>query len=93
MAARDLFMQDSLNRELLLNVEYRVGTMEYVSVLLGDVKDDVVKGLISDGLLTVENRKERRLQKMIKDYKATEESAKHSRVSLSNCFSFTVLLE
>lgn len=39
--------------------------MPYVTLLDASTKEDVVKGLISDGLLMVENRREKRLQKLV----------------------------
>ncbi|KAG1653353.1 Nuclease domain-containing protein 1 [Nymphon striatum] len=81
-AARNLFMDDCLNQELLLNVEYRVGSLEYVSVFRSDNKEDIGKGIIADGLATVENRKERRLQKIMKEYRSAEENAKMSRLNI-----------
>lgn len=61
----DALQQDSIDRTLLLNVEYTIGSLPHVTLLDASTKEDVVKCLISDGLLMVENRREKRLQKLV----------------------------
>jgi len=76
------FSEDTMNKTCLINTEYRVGGLEFVSVLLSDSKEDVVKGLVADGLLHAEKRKEKRLQKIVKSYWAAQESAKKAHLNL-----------
>jgi len=76
------FSEDTINKTCLINTEYRVGGLEFVSVLLQDTKDDVIKGLVSDGLLHAEKRKEKRLQKLVKSYWNAQESAKKAHLNL-----------
>ena len=84
--AEEKFYQDTLNKELQLNVEYRVGNIEAVTLLYKDSKEDVGQSLISEGLVTVQKRKEKRLAKIISDYLRSQEKAKKAHVSDFWCF-------
>ncbi|XP_013789332.1 staphylococcal nuclease domain-containing protein 1-like, partial [Limulus polyphemus] len=79
---RNALIQDTDNRVLLLNSEYRVGGIEYVTLYTSEEKQDILKNLISEGLLMVESRKEKRLQKVITEYKNSEETARRQRLNL-----------
>ena len=81
--AEEKFYQDTLNKELQLNVEYRSGNVEAVTLLYKDSKDDVGQSLVSEGLVTVEKRKEKRLAKLVGDYSRSQEKAKKAHVRLS----------
>ncbi|XP_013400394.1 staphylococcal nuclease domain-containing protein 1 [Lingula anatina] len=87
--ASDALYNDILNKQMLLNVEYRGQGFDYVSLAYTDNKDDVALGLISEGLLIVEGRREKRLQKLLDDYKKAQEKAKASRVNLWRYGDFT----
>jgi staphylococcal nuclease domain-containing protein 1 len=78
--AVDNFYSDVMNKTLLLNVEYRVGSQEYVSLLFSDNKEDVVQGLVSEGFLLAEKRRERRLGKLVDAYMKAQDKAKKARV-------------
>ena len=67
---------------MLLNTEYRQGTVECVTLQYTDTKDDVGESLIAAGLLTIENRKEKRLAKVVASYLKAQNKAKASRVSI-----------
>lgn len=67
-ASREL-SQDTLNRNLLLNVEYRINGFPHVTLTDAGTNLDVVKGLVSDGLLLVEKRREKRLAKLVRKKK------------------------
>ena len=69
-----------INKQLLLNVEFRVAGHEYVSLYDSDTKDDIAKGLITKGLVLVEQRKEKRFAKLISEYAKAQEKAKANRV-------------
>ncbi|XP_058457634.1 staphylococcal nuclease domain-containing protein 1 [Malaya genurostris] len=74
------FAQDTLNKTLQLNVEYRVSGAEHVTLVDPATKSDVGKELIADGFLIAEKgKKDRRLQKLINDYKEAEQSARKNR--------------
>ncbi len=79
--AEEKFYQDTLNKELLLNVEYRAGSVDAVTLLYSDSKEDVGQSLISEGLVTVERRKEKRLAKIVGDYTRSQDKAKQAHVS------------
>jgi hypothetical protein len=52
-------------QELLLNVEYRVGSAEFVSLSLAESKKDIIKALIEDGFLLALPRREARFKQMV----------------------------
>lgn len=71
------FAQDVLNRSLNLNVEYRITGTEYVTLVDPSTKADVGEDLIADGYLIADkNKKDRRLTKLIADYKEAEQKAR-----------------
>jgi len=76
------FAQDVLNRDLLLNVEYKVNGFPFVTLTDPDTKSDIGKGLVSDGILLVEKRREKRLNKLVEDYKEAEALAKKNHVGI-----------
>lgn len=80
--AIDALKQDTCEANFLLNVEYRVGGTEYVSLVDEIKKTDVAQTLVKEGLLLVENRKERRLQKLVKDFKTAEAEAKKKHLNI-----------
>lgn len=59
--------QDTLNRNLLLNVEYRVSGFPHATLADESTNQDIVKGLVGDGLLLVEKRRERKLLKLVSE--------------------------
>ena len=73
-----------MNKQLLLNVEFRVAGQEYVSLYDPDSKDDIAKGLITQGLVLAEPRKEKRFAKLITEYAKAQEKAKANRVSVTD---------
>ena len=42
--------------------------------------DDIGKSLVTDGLVTVEKRKEKRLQKLLEEYNRAQDGARKARV-------------
>lgn len=80
--AVDALYNDILNKTMLLNIEYRggSGSPDYVSLKHAETDDDVVTALITEGYLTVEARKEKRLAKMVSEYQKAQEEAKRLRV-------------
>lgn len=76
--------------QILLNVEYEAEGVKRASILNASNKEDVAKGLISEGFLLVDkDRKERRLQKLVQEYKKGQESAKSNRLNLWRYGDFT----
>ena len=73
--------EDLLNRELKLNVEYRVGGQEYVTMTDAN-GDDVGKNLILDGLMLAEKKGFRKLAKLVDSYRDAMESAKKNHLNI-----------
>nr|QBI71273.1 ebna2 binding protein P100 [Eurycantha calcarata] len=76
------FASDTMNHTLHLNVEYRVGSVQHVTLVDPGTEEDVVKALIADGLLMCESRREKRLQKLVNEYKAAQDSAKKAHLNM-----------
>lgn len=63
----DCIVRDIQNTQCLLNVEYSGATCPHVTLQFGDTKEDVGLGLVKEGLVMVEVRKEKHLQKMVSE--------------------------
>uniref|UniRef100_A0A7N6AUV8 Staphylococcal nuclease domain-containing protein n=1 Tax=Anabas testudineus TaxID=64144 RepID=A0A7N6AUV8_ANATE len=63
----DCVVRDIQNSQCMLNVEYSGATCPHVTLLFGDTKEDVGLGLVKEGLVMVDVRKEKHLQKMVRD--------------------------
>jgi len=83
--AVDALYNDALNRQMQLNVEYKANGVDYVT-LLDDEEEgkgkDVGLALVTGGYVVVEQRKEKRLAKLMSDYKAAQEKAKKERANI-----------
>ncbi|XP_076287383.1 staphylococcal nuclease domain-containing protein 1 [Lasioglossum baleicum] len=79
--AVEAFKEDVMDKILLMNTEYKITNTNVLAVTLVDstTNEDIAKGLITDGLLLVQNQRDRRLTKLIEEYKKAEEDAEHSR--------------
>lgn len=68
----DLFLkflrEDTTDRKLLLSVEYRVPGSPPAARLLTEDQQDIIKGLIEDGLLIVDAKRERRAPQLVSDF-------------------------
>lgn len=65
--AIQVLKDDVENRPWNLNVEYRQGTVSYATLVDTSNNDgDVAKSLIREGLLLLENRREKKLQKLVR---------------------------
>uniref|UniRef100_A0A671Z425 Staphylococcal nuclease domain-containing protein n=1 Tax=Sparus aurata TaxID=8175 RepID=A0A671Z425_SPAAU len=78
----DCIVKDIQNTQCLLNVEYQGPTCPLVTIQFGDTKDDVGLGLVKEGLVMVDVRKEKHLQKMVTEYLNSQESAKSARLNI-----------
>lgn len=59
--------EDVENRPLDLNIEYRQGNVPYATLVDTSSNDeDIAKTLIRDGHLLLENRREKKLQKLVR---------------------------
>lgn len=68
----DSVVRDIQNKQCLLNVEYSGAVCPHVTLQFADSKDDVGLGLVKEGLVMVDVRKEKHLHKMVSD--------KHTRI-------------
>ncbi|XP_031619564.1 staphylococcal nuclease domain-containing protein 1 [Contarinia nasturtii] len=74
--------QDALNRDLLLNVEYKINGQPFATLSDPTSKADIGKALVADGILLVEKRRERKLAKMVEDYVAAEALARKDHLGV-----------
>uniref|UniRef100_A0A672R169 Staphylococcal nuclease domain-containing protein 1 n=1 Tax=Sinocyclocheilus grahami TaxID=75366 RepID=A0A672R169_SINGR len=72
--AVDSVVRDIQNTQCLLNVEYSGIVCPHVTLQFADSKDDVGLGLVKEGLVMVDVRKEKHLQKMVSDKHAESRS-------------------
>ncbi|CAH1250586.1 staphylococcal nuclease domain-containing protein 1-like [Branchiostoma lanceolatum] len=87
--AQEAFLKDVLNQQLALNVEYKNQGADMVILLTSDKTTDIGLGLVKDGLVMVEARREKRLQKLVNDYKKAQDAAKNARLNLWQYGDFT----
>ncbi|KAF0295232.1 Nuclease domain-containing protein 1 [Amphibalanus amphitrite] len=71
--------EDVLNREVELNIEYRDG-LEYVT--LRAAGQDVAKGLVEEGLLMVDARRDPRVRELVADYQAAQDRARREHKNI-----------
>ncbi|CAH1366960.1 unnamed protein product [Tenebrio molitor] len=76
--------EDTAVSKVLMNVEYRVqGSPPAASLHIDSTPEgDIVKNLITEGFLLVENRKERRQNKLLAAYKEAQEVAKRNHSNI-----------
>lgn len=68
--------EDIRDRTLLLNVEYKVNGLPAATLIDSVTIEDIAKSLILDGWLLVDNCREKRLAKLITEYRAAQTEAK-----------------
>ncbi|KAG9489774.1 hypothetical protein GDO78_005619 [Eleutherodactylus coqui] len=78
----DSVVRDIQNTQCLLNVEHAGAGCPHVTLQFADSKEDVGLGLVKEGLVMVEVRKEKQFQKVIAEYLNAQESAKSARLNL-----------
>ncbi|XP_071943600.1 staphylococcal nuclease domain-containing protein 1-like [Antedon mediterranea] len=71
-----------LDQPFVANTEYRVTGQEFVTLLTSEARNDITKELVSEGLLIVEARREKRLQKLVEEYIKAQDAAKKSHLNL-----------
>ena len=76
-----------MNKACKLNVEYKT-TVDCVTLQYADTNEDIGLELVANGLVIVDERKERRLSGLVSKYVKAQEKAKASRVSLYNLYAF-----
>nr|KAF6470315.1 staphylococcal nuclease and tudor domain containing 1 [Molossus molossus] len=80
--AVDSVVRDIQNTQCLLNVEHLSASCPHATLQFADSKGDVGLGLVKEGLVMVEVRKEKQFQKVITEYLNAQESAKSARLNL-----------
>ncbi|KAF7253812.1 Staphylococcal nuclease domain-containing protein 1 [Varanus komodoensis] len=80
--AVDSLVRDIQNTQCLLNVEHAGPGCPHVTLQFADSKGDVGLGLVKEGLVMVEPRKEKQFQKVITEYLNAQEVAKSARLNL-----------
>uniref|UniRef100_A0A9J8BVZ6 Staphylococcal nuclease domain-containing protein n=1 Tax=Cyprinus carpio carpio TaxID=630221 RepID=A0A9J8BVZ6_CYPCA len=80
--AVDSVVRDIQNKQCLLNMEYSGAVCPHVTLQFADSKDDVGLGLVKEGLVMVDVRKEKHLHKMVTEYLNGQESAKSARLNI-----------
>nr|AAH47835.1 Snd1 protein [Danio rerio] len=80
--AVDSVVRDIHNTQCLLNVEYSGSVCPQVTLQFADTKEDVGLGLVKEGMVMVDIRKEKYLQKMVTEYLNAQESAKSARLNI-----------
>uniref|UniRef100_A0A6Q2YQY5 Staphylococcal nuclease domain-containing protein n=1 Tax=Esox lucius TaxID=8010 RepID=A0A6Q2YQY5_ESOLU len=78
----DNLVRDIQNTQCLLNVEYSGASCPHVTLQFADSKDDVGLNLVKEGMVMVEVRKEKHLQKMVTEYLNGQDSAKSARLNI-----------
>uniref|UniRef100_A0A8C7ZLB9 Staphylococcal nuclease domain-containing protein 1 n=1 Tax=Oryzias sinensis TaxID=183150 RepID=A0A8C7ZLB9_9TELE len=61
----DCIVRDIQNTQCMMNIEYSGASCPHVSIQFGDTKEDVGLGLVKEGLVMVDVRKEKHLQKIV----------------------------
>ena len=83
------FAKEALNQEFSLNVEYKLNGQDYVTLTNQETKNDLARTLLSYGVVLVEQRREKRLQKLIHEYCTAQEVARKNRLNLWRYGDFT----
>jgi len=82
MDAVETFYNDVINRQFIVNVEYRQGSLEYVTMTDAESKEDVGKNLVAEGIALTDHRKEKRFAKVMAEYHKAQDLAKKNRLNL-----------
>ncbi|GBL80625.1 Nuclease domain-containing protein 1 [Araneus ventricosus] len=81
--ARVAFYEEACtNTGLLLNVEYKNGSLPCVTLVTPEEKEDIGKRLVEKGFVLAEKRLEKKYQKLINEYLSAQELAKKNRANL-----------
>jgi len=75
-------MEEVMKGEVLCNTEYKNGGVEFVSLQRKDTSEDVAASLLRQGLLLVEERRDRRMAALLEEYRAAVEEAKRKHLNI-----------
>ena len=73
---------DMLYSKVKINVEYKVGSLEYITVVDAANNEDIGKNLVLDGLMMVEKKGGRRLAKVVNSFIEAQETAKKNHLNI-----------
>lgn len=73
-------MTEVEGREVLANREYRANGMDYVSLQRADNKADVAEVLLGQGLLLIDERKDKRFLSLVSDRYTERERESRTRL-------------
>lgn len=80
------FNEDTAERQLLMNIEYKGLNGDCVTLLSNETdptqRKDIARELVADGLLCVETRRDKRLQKLVSDYISAQDAAKKRHLNI-----------
>ncbi|XP_065359944.1 staphylococcal nuclease domain-containing protein 1 [Calliphora vicina] len=77
------FAEDVLNRKVQINIEMKSGTGPSLATIHDPSTNvDIGKQLVSDGLVMVEKRGERKLRELIDQYKAAQQAALNAHLAI-----------
>jgi len=83
------FAKEALNQEFSLNVEYKLGGQEFVTLSNPETKNDLARTLLSYGVCMVEQRREKRLKNLLNEYCGAQELARKNHLNLWRYGDFT----
>ncbi|XP_042223849.1 staphylococcal nuclease domain-containing protein 1-like [Homarus americanus] len=80
--ALTLLMSETMEQEVLVNREYRNQGQDFVNIQRADTKADVARTLLVNGLLLLDERKDKRFQSLVSDYRSAQEEAKRKHLNI-----------
>merc|ERR1712142_256544 len=78
----DALKEDLMDKTVKLNVEYKLGSVSYVSIVDKASDQDIGKNLIAEGLLMAEKRGGRRVSKLVDSYLEAMSQAKRKHLNI-----------
>lgn len=84
----DSLVRDIQNTQCLLNVEHSGVTCPHVTLQFADSKDDVGLSLVKEGMVMVDVRKEKHLQKMVGKWPPWRNSKREMKVMFTLSFQY-----
>lgn len=80
--AQQAFQHEVSDQELKLNVEYKTAGQEFVTLVAKSSGNDVAKTLLQEGWVLLEERRDKHLQELVREYAAAQDQAKAKRLNL-----------
>ncbi|KAB7498565.1 Nuclease domain-containing protein 1 [Armadillidium nasatum] len=80
--AVEFLISETIDKEIKVNREYKANGLEFVTLQRVNDKVDLGRLLLSQGFLMVDNRKEKRMQSLLIDYRNAQDEAKKKRLNL-----------